>query len=132
MKSFNCFALNMLFHYSFPVFVSTEKRRELGCGGGVAANIHSKQSVAAEVTRLKLNENRSLLTSAATILRNLQSLAHLFGHQRVNFRAVIFVVGQAFIDLRLGQIGKAAQHVFNLRTVDDQADDIVDRKSTRL
>ena len=50
---------------------------------------------------------------------SLQRLAYLFGHQRVNGCAMIFVIGETLINLRFGQIGKAVQHVFDRGTVDD-------------
>src|ERR1039457_4448068 len=102
----------MLLHYSFPAFVSTEK----GGSGTVTADAHQRQTLARNLSVACSRTQPRTETS-------LQSLAHLFGHRRVNFSSVIFVVSEALIDLRLGQIGKTAQHVLNGRTIGDQADD---------
>jgi hypothetical protein len=50
---------------------------------------------------------------------------HLFGYQRVNLGAVIFVIGQAFVDLCSCHAGKTAAYIVHGCSGDNQPHNIM-------
>ena len=57
---------------------------------------------------------------------------HLLGDQSIDLDAMIFVIGQAFVNLSLGENRKTAQDIFDRRSIDEQSDDIVNTNARAL
>jgi hypothetical protein len=112
--------LQVLFKYLWPVSVTADTGKD-------ANEIPIKRQFLPEAAPTKKNSGKvdvAYQPRFASTLEKCQQMS-AFKIPNIDFRPMILIVGQTFVNLSPGQVWKAPHNVIDAGTVDDQTDNVV-------